>query len=651
MAQPSDADEVKLLTSGVRVVESVNAFTWSWYQMPLEEVVNGTSVSYNAVIEVDAESINVIDEAWTKYDVLILNGTLPGNAQPPFDPGPIRIGDPACWIGYECEHAHVLQFQAKQRVTASFGFNYTAPGGFGPPLSHLIVGVRESENSQTAASFSIRVTRLPRVLLDGMVIDSAVSPCAGDDVDSCRQYFTVPVSGFDILRVQLERTGDNLTHVAPDGVTRVSNGGRGLVGHFFVGAPSTYAAPPPLGAAEHARLIDNVTHSVEAEYFCTLQPQAGAYTLSVVPGDMGGFGAELLTSAAELTLQAQTGTPGVARQGRGRFRLRIRHAAFQDGEIGGGGGSRPGCVNYGQTRNYSMTSSGMGDANLYAEVHGNVSSMRARCAGCDWVEATPPLTALAASPCTMRNSTTWELQLTLADPVTATLAGLAPTEFVLTTQLQNATLEPGDEVRPRALGGRGYLCCGAVQSYIIPGVPQTSSLQVELNVTMGHVRAAFMRHGGCADPAAHVSGALCTGNCEMAWFTVYDEFYGTMEFMQDAHLAIPFGPDPWQYNPLTTKRRAGDWYISVQALPGVAAEYRLGLTIREPPRPPDVYSCSRFNGFCPQAYYHHGLTTSADSPSSSGAAARGAAAAGLAMPLLCTFFAIVANLLGSRRAA
>lgn len=258
----------------------------------------------------------------------------------------------------------------------------------------------------------------------------------------------------------------------------------------------------------------------------------------------------------------------------------------------------------------------------------------------------------------MRNATTWELQLSLADPTTATLDGLSPTEFVLSTQLQNATLAPGDTILPRSAGGRGYVCCGAVQSFMVPDVPRTSSLSIELNLTMGHVRAAFLKHGSCADPATDVDGALCKGVCEISWLTVYDEFYGTMEFTRQSSFNVPFGPDPWIYNPLITKRRGGDWYVSLQALPGMAAEYQLGLSIKEPPRAPDAYRCNRFNGFCPQGFYHAGLANLAASSNgaapSTSSSAPGRSSPGFALasaaisPLLCAF-AMVFNLLGAQR--
>ena len=56
--------------------------------------------------------------------------------------------------------------------------------------------------------------------------------------------------------------------------------------------------------------------------------------------------------------------------------MQVRHAKFTDGTLGADA-SRAGCVTYGQTRNFSLTSIGVTDGNLYAAVvQGNVSRLR-----------------------------------------------------------------------------------------------------------------------------------------------------------------------------------------------------------------------------------------------------------------------------------
>ena len=88
----------------------------------------------------------------------------------------------------------------------------------------------------------------------------------------------------------------------------------------------------------------------------------------------------------------------------------VRHAKFSEGSLGSAG-TRAGCLANGQARNYTLQTSGSSDGNLYAEItSGNVSRLRTRCDGCDWVEAPHPIKAISASPCSMRNATNWTVQ-------------------------------------------------------------------------------------------------------------------------------------------------------------------------------------------------------------------------------------------------
>ena len=214
----------------------------------------------------------------------------------------------------------------------------------------------------------------------------------------------------------------------------------------------------------------------------------------------------------------------------------------------------------------------------------------------------------------MRNGTSYEVQVRLADQTTALLTEgvlLRPTEFELRAELQNATAVSGQLVRSRARGGGGYVCCGAVKSFVMPHVPETHALAVEFNLTGGMVRALFLKHGACAAPAVDIRGAQCgTEHCEMSWLTVFDEFYGSPIYSSSAKLDIAFGPTPWMTpsdGAVGTERRAGDWYISIASLPGRFAEFDLLPILIEPPRAPAYFECNRFLGFCPKDYYHFGL--------------------------------------------
>jgi len=137
-------------------------------------------------------------------------------------------------------------------------------------------------------------------------------------------------------------------------------------------------------------------------------------------------------------------------------------------------------------------------------------------------------------------------------------------------------------------------------------VQQALAPSVQLNVTSGAIRAVYLKHDSCVDPTVDIVDGSCSGPCDVSWFTLYDEFYGLMQHSYSGVLSLPFGPTPWIYDPDTTKRRAGDWYISVQALPNMAGEFSLQPSLLTPPREPESYSCSRFDGFCPRAFYSAG---------------------------------------------
>eukprot|EP00966_Prymnesium_polylepis_P113697 2628824-Prymnesium_polylepis.1 len=108
-----------------------------------------------------------------------------------------------------------------------------------------------------------------------------------------------------------------------------------------------------------------------------------------------------------------------------------------------------------------------------------------------------------------------------------------------------------------------------------------------------------------------------------------------MEHEYSGVVQLPLGPEPWHYDASKTKRRAGDWYLSVHALPGEAAEFSLHAYVVRPPPAPQYFECSRFEGFCPRSYYSGGpVSTSAATPSRrrSGAGCSTWVAAGAALP-------------------
>ena len=53
-------------------------------------------------------------------------------------------------------------------------------------------------------------------------------------------------------------------------------------------------------------------------------------------------------------------------------------------------------------------------------------------------------------------------------------------------------------------------------------------------------------------------------------------------------------------------RRPGDWYFSVKGVDGREAEFEMMVILREPPDPPEVFRCNRFEWPCPVPHYHGG---------------------------------------------
>ena len=155
-------------------------------------------------------------------------------------------------------------------------------------------------------------------------------------------------------------------------------------------------------------------HHTSGRRHTTCCRQAGDYTIAIIAGGFDGFAPE--------TSPVRPGSAGgTGGEGRGSYTLTVRHAQFAEGSLGQAG-SRAGCLANGQARNYTLQTSGSSDGNLYAALDsGNVSRLRVRCDGCDWVEAAHPIRAISASPCSMRNATNWTVQ------VAARAGGSTPT--------------------------------------------------------------------------------------------------------------------------------------------------------------------------------------------------------------------------------
>jgi hypothetical protein len=84
---------------------------------------------------------------------------------------------------------------------------------------------------------------------------------------------------------------------------------------------------------------------------------------------------------------------------------------------------------------------------------------------------------------------------------------------------------------------------------------------VRVNVTLGSLRAVYLKHGAAAVFPADIKGRQCDATeprCHMTWYERYDRYTGEKMFSLANSTVVPSGgvyPD---------KRAVGDWYISVQ---------------------------------------------------------------------------------------
>ena len=175
----------------------------------------------------------------------------------------------------------------------------------------------------------------------------------------------------------------------------------------------------------------------------------------------------------------------------------------------------------------------------------------------------------------------------------AAAVGVAPTELSLTVQLQDAQLASGSLVTPRAEGGDGFVCCGAMKLFLVPIESALDALQapspnptpnakpdpdpnpnpspnpspnpnpnpypsqVRVNVTAGALRAVFLKYQACPALPFDIAGEQCVGLCHMSWYASYDRFSGALQYVRANTTRVPKGDTTYP-----DKRAKGDWYIA-----------------------------------------------------------------------------------------
>lgn len=315
--------------------------------------------------------------------------------------------------------------------------------------------------------------------------------------------------------------------------------------------------------------------------------------------------------------EIQTNNLNELRPDRGVYRLSVHHLQYAAGALLPGE-TRPGCVGYGQWRYYTIRTTGATDASL--TVHVRAASGRG--VGGVYVRqgARPSESAYLAmaergtphslpqlvtvSPCDLNVSTVWHLGVMLEDQQTAVTRGVPPTQFSLSVNLENAVLDSKQgAVNPRGgdtaalaakgVGGDGFACCGAFKYFLVPSVASHLSLRAELTVTRGVARALYLKPLTCPDYAADVRDDACVAQCTVSWLTRYNSYDGSSVSTSSAISTVPNGlGEGCPAACPADLRAAGNWYVGVQALGGVEAEFSLAVSVVEPPEQEAVHECN-----------------------------------------------------------
>ena len=313
--------------SGQLYEPMVNPFRWTWYAIPLLSIdEDNATVYHNLLVEIDAVDMHTLPGSggalhWAAFDVMVVNESLPANAQTE-ELGPVETGAPTCWFNEVCPGGYYARYSKAARVTTSFGYNATSPGGqvsvrvgthtiacartlqciahctcnalrtamraaCAPqvnPMRTVYIGIREAGLSGGFVRYKFRATALPRVIKDGMVIPTSLPACVTsidsigtEELDFCRQYYVVDIGPFDVFSATLTRggrtvQGSNLTMLSPDGLQEQSTG-EGFVGSLTLSDPEHYMDPTMAYTSPKHQQVDfsNRTARGAVGVYCTLE--------------------------------------------------------------------------------------------------------------------------------------------------------------------------------------------------------------------------------------------------------------------------------------------------------------------------------------------------------------------------------------------
>ncbi len=587
-------------------------------------------------------------EYYTTVDVLVTDGEPrhPWDSDEPFpNPYPDTIGNYYRGDPYSEMYRY---YQDRKSLAITFGYHTNLTRSCAPRLQDKVnIGVycswdpKDDDLEKKRCQFELTASLIPEYGYDGLEIRLPISP-AGEkaldnslpdfliesgalaQADPAAQYFALEVGPYDIINVSIERDSPNQTYVLHDGSTAIA--GHGLLGHI---ARSRGAGSCPSRLENHAH--SNITLAdvrVDLEHFCTSPFDTDTYWYGVLaanefgpfPGFADTFGPGMVGPDGQPLDGSDPRAPFREQIGWGFYVLRVHHEQLFDSPLLSGE-TRPACINYGQWRTYTITTSGLADAVLELSLGADISSTLMRTDApptldegdvvYGYAAGTPPTTAVGAgeynvrsppgqrlvtgSPCDMRRATvtTWHVAMYMAPPGVAAPDGLAPARFDLAPRLRRGSLVLGERVAPNFEGGRGFVCCGGVRYFSVEWVPELAALQVDYRTLRGRVKNVYLKWGGIPedDVSGHIdelahcptlddivsADGTCKGFCAMGWLTTRGPYSGRLYSTNTTVVRVPHGhggePD---------RRRAGSWFVGVQAMPGETAEFELTASLYQP---------------------------------------------------------------------
>ena len=95
-------------------------------------------------------------------------------------------------------------------------------------------------------------------------------------------------------------------------------------------------------------------------------------------------------------------------------------------------------------------------------------------------------------------------------------------------------------------------------------------------MTVGAIRAVFLKHSSCPVLPDDIEGDQCSGACHMSWYASYDRYTGALAYTDSARTTVPSGDGDYP-----DKRAAGNWYIGIESSALTTTEFFMEVEVLE----------------------------------------------------------------------